>query len=40
MSTVTTTAGPTPALMKEINAAYAEFKRHWNGKTAEGARVG
>jgi hypothetical protein len=26
--------------MKEINAAYAEFKRQWNGKAAEGARVG
>ena len=26
--------------MKEINAAYAEFKRHWNGKAAEGARAG
>jgi DnaJ domain len=26
--------------MKEINAAYAEFKRQWNGPTTEGARVG
>ena len=26
--------------MKEINAAYAEFKRQWNGSTTEGARVG
>jgi hypothetical protein len=26
--------------MKEINAAYAEFKRQWNDPAAEGARVG
>jgi DnaJ domain len=26
--------------MKEINAAYAEFKRQWNGPTSEGARAG
>jgi DnaJ domain len=26
--------------MKEINAAYAEFKRHWNDQATEGARVG
>jgi hypothetical protein len=26
--------------MKEINAAYAEFKRHWNDPTTEDARVG
>ena len=26
--------------MKEINAAYAEFKRQWNGPTTHGARVG
>jgi DnaJ domain len=26
--------------MKEINAAYAEFKRQWNGPTTEGARAG
>src|SRR5215217_9292389 len=26
--------------MKEINAAYAEFKRHWNDPTTEGTRVG
>jgi hypothetical protein len=26
--------------MKEINAAYAEFKRQWNDPTTEGARVG
>ena len=26
--------------MKEINAAYAEFKRQWNGPATEGARVG
>src|SRR5215218_5741477 len=26
--------------MKEINAAYAEFKRHWYDQATEGARVG
>jgi hypothetical protein len=26
--------------MKEINAAYAEFKRQWNDQATEGARVG
>jgi hypothetical protein len=26
--------------MKEINAAYAEFKRHWNNSATEEARVG
>jgi DnaJ-like protein len=26
--------------MKEINAAYAEFKRHWNDPSNQGARVG
>ena len=26
--------------MKEINAAYAEFKRQWNDPTTEGATVG
>jgi hypothetical protein len=26
--------------MKEINAAYAEFKRYWNDQGTEGARVG
>ena len=26
--------------MKEINAAYAEFKRQWNDPATEGARVG
>lgn len=26
--------------MKEINAAYAEFKRQWNDQAAEGARAG
>jgi hypothetical protein len=26
--------------MKEINAAYAELKRHWNDPATEGARVG
>ena len=26
--------------MKEINAAYAEFKRQWNDRASEGARVG
>jgi hypothetical protein len=26
--------------MKEINAAYAEFKRQWNDKSTEGTRVG
>jgi len=26
--------------MKEINAAYAEFKRQWNDQVTEGARVG
>ena len=26
--------------MKEINAAYAEFKRQWNGQATEGARAG
>jgi hypothetical protein len=26
--------------MKEINAAYAEFKRQWNDQASEGARVG
>jgi DnaJ like chaperone protein len=26
--------------MKEINAAYAEFKRQWNDPATEGARAG
>jgi DnaJ-class molecular chaperone len=26
--------------MKEINAAYAEFKRQWNDQATEGTRVG
>jgi hypothetical protein len=26
--------------MKEINAAYAEFKRQWNDLASKGARVG
>jgi hypothetical protein len=26
--------------MKEINAAYAEFKRYWNDQASEGARAG
>jgi len=26
--------------MKEINAAYSEFERQWNGPAPEGARLG